>query len=59
MIAARSPWTATGTLSLGSERILLGGLGLRPRVDARPGRLAADILLLSARLQEIVPQQLP
>jgi hypothetical protein len=36
---ARLPWTAMGALSLDGERIPLGGLGRRPRVDARPGRL--------------------
>ena len=39
---ARSPWTAMGALGLGGERIALGGLGRRSRVDARPGHLAAD-----------------
>ncbi len=48
---ARSPWTAMGALSLGGERILLGGLGRRPRVDARPGRLTADVPSPGARLQ--------
>jgi hypothetical protein len=48
---ARSPWTAMGALCLGGERILLGGLGRRPRVDARPGRLTADVPSPHARLQ--------
>jgi hypothetical protein len=48
---ARSPWTAMGALSLSGERILLGGLGRRPRVDARPGRLTADVPSPGARLQ--------
>jgi hypothetical protein len=48
---ARSPWTAMGALSLGGERISLGGLGRRPRVDARPGRLTAGIPAPRARLQ--------
>jgi len=48
---ARSPWTAMGALSLGNERILLGGLGRRLRVDARPGRLTAGIPAPRARLQ--------
>ena len=48
---ARSPWTAMGALSLGGERIVLGGLGRRPRVDARPGRLTAGIPAPRARLQ--------
>src|SRR5580704_802984 len=48
---ARSPWTAMGALCLGGERILLGGLGRRPRADARPGRLTASIPSPGARLQ--------
>ena len=48
---ARSPWTAMGALSLGGKRILLGGLGRRPRVDARPGRLTADVPAPGARLR--------
>jgi hypothetical protein len=40
---ARLPWTAMGAASLDGERIPLGGLGRRPRVDGRPGRLTADI----------------
>jgi hypothetical protein len=40
---ARSPWTAMGALSLNGERIALGGLGRRSRVDARPDHLAADV----------------
>jgi hypothetical protein len=47
---ARLPWTAMGALSLDGERIPLGGLGRRPRVDARPGRLTADIPSPGARL---------
>jgi len=41
--AARSPWLAAGALRAGAERFWLGGLGRRPRVDARPDRLAARI----------------
>jgi hypothetical protein len=48
---ARSPWTAMGALGLGTERILLGGLGRRPKVDARPGRLTASVPSPRARLQ--------
>ena len=48
---ARSPWTAMGALSLGGKRILLGGLGRRPRVGARPGRLTADVPSPGARLR--------
>ena len=48
---ARSPWTAMGALSLGGERIVLGGLGRRPQVDARPGRLTAAIPAPRARLR--------
>jgi hypothetical protein len=48
---ARSPWTAMGALSLSGERIVLGGLGRRPRVDAGPGRLTADVPSPGARLQ--------
>jgi hypothetical protein len=40
---ARSPWTAIGALSLRGTRIVLGGLGRRPRVDAGPDRLTAEI----------------
>jgi hypothetical protein len=47
----RSPWTAMGALSLDGERILLGGLGRRPRVDARPDRLTAGIPSPGVRLQ--------
>ena len=42
---ARSPWTAMGALSLSGERIVLGGLGRRPRVDARLDRLTAGMSL--------------
>jgi hypothetical protein len=45
------PWTAMGALSIAGERIVLGGLGRRTRVDARPGRLTADIPAPRARLQ--------
>jgi hypothetical protein len=48
---ARSPWTAMGALSLSGERIVLGGLGRRPRVDARPDRLTAGVPSPRARLQ--------
>jgi hypothetical protein len=47
---ARLPWTAMGAVSLDGERIPLGGLGRRPRVDALPGRLTADIPSPGARL---------
>jgi len=47
---ARLPWTAMGALSLDGERIPLGGLGRRPRVDARPGRLTAEIPAPGARV---------
>jgi hypothetical protein len=47
---ARLPWTAMGAVSLDGERIPLGGLGRRPHVDARPGRLTADIPAPGARL---------
>jgi len=48
---ARSPWTAMGALGLGGARIFLGGLGRRPRVDARPGRLTADVPSPGGRLR--------
>jgi hypothetical protein len=48
---ARSPWTAIGALSLGGSRIVLGGLGRRPGVDARPDQLTADIPASGARLR--------
>ena len=48
---ARLPWTAMGAAGLDGERIALGGLGRRPRVDRRPGRLTADIPSPGARLQ--------
>jgi hypothetical protein len=47
---ARSPWTAMGALSIGGEQIVLGGLGRRPRVGARPGLLTAGIPSPGARL---------
>ncbi len=47
----RSPWTATGWLGLGGERLPLGGLGRRPRVDAQPGRLTAAIPSPRAQLR--------
>lgn len=40
-----------GALSLGGERIALGGLGRRARVDAQPGRLTAGIPSPGARLE--------
>jgi hypothetical protein len=48
---ARSPWLAMGALSLGGQRIPLGGLGRRPRADAQPGRLLAAIPSPGARLR--------
>src|SRR5256885_275245 len=48
---ARLPWTAMGALSLDRERIPLGGLGRRPRVDGRPGRLTANVPSPGSRLQ--------
>jgi len=48
---ARLPWTAMGALSLGGERIPLGGLGRRPVVDARPGQLTASVPSPRARIQ--------
>jgi hypothetical protein len=48
---ARSPWTAMGALSLAGDRIVLGGLGRRSRVDARPGRLTAEVPAPRARLR--------
>jgi hypothetical protein len=39
-----------GAVSLGGDRIVLGGLGRRPEVDARPGQLAAGIPAPHARL---------
>jgi hypothetical protein len=47
---ARSPWTAMGALSLSGEQIPLGGLGRRPRIDARPGHLTADVPSPGTRL---------
>jgi hypothetical protein len=38
-------------VSLGGERIALGGLGRRSRVDARPGHLAADVYAPGTRLR--------
>jgi hypothetical protein len=43
-----------GAVSLGEERIVLGGLGRRPEVDARPDGLAAGIPAPHARLQVAV-----
>jgi hypothetical protein len=40
---ARSPWTATGALGLGGEPVPPGGLGRRPRVNADPDGLTAQI----------------
>ena len=40
---ARSPWTAMGALNLGGQRILLGGLGRRPRANVQPNRLTVDV----------------
>jgi hypothetical protein len=48
---ARLPWTAMGVLSLNGERILLGGLGRQPRVDARPDRLTAGVPSPGARIR--------
>jgi hypothetical protein len=62
---ARSPWTAMGALGLGGERIVLGGLGRRPLVDAGPGRLTASIgspgarLLLSVTTEDTGPVAVP
>ena len=40
-----------GALGLSGERIALGGLGRRSRVDARPGHLAADVYAPGTRLR--------
>lgn len=48
---ARSPWTAMGAISLGGERIPLGGLGRRPRVDGQQDRLTASITSPGGRLR--------
>jgi hypothetical protein len=40
-----------GALSLSGERIALGGLGRRSRVDARPDHLAADVHAPGTRLR--------
>jgi len=48
---ARSPWTAMGALGLSGERIPLGGLGRRSRVDASPDRLVADVYAPGTRLR--------
>jgi hypothetical protein len=40
-----------GALSVGGEPIPLGGLGRRPRVDARPDRLTASVSAPAARVQ--------
>ena len=48
---ARSPWIAMGALSLNGQRIALGGLGRRSRVDARPDRLVADVYAPGTRLR--------
>ncbi len=47
----RSPWTAFGALSLGADRMPLGGLGRPSRVDAHPGWLVASVRAPGARLQ--------
>ena len=47
---ARSPWTAMGAVSLGGERVWLGGLGKRSRVSAGPDRLTAAIPSSGGRL---------
>jgi hypothetical protein len=47
----RSPWTAMGALSVGGSLTFLGGLGRRPRVDARPDRLTADLKSPAARVR--------
>jgi hypothetical protein len=47
----RSPWTAMGALGLAGDRIVLGGLGRRPRVDARPDRLTAAVPSPHTRLE--------
>jgi hypothetical protein len=47
---ARLPWTAIGTLSLGGERLPLGGLGRRPQVSAQPDRLTAAVPSPGTRL---------
>jgi len=51
---ARSPWTAMGALGVGGERIVLGGLGRRPRVVAGPARLSASVPGPQARVQVCV-----
>ena len=48
---ARSPWTAMGALSLTGDRIVLGGLGRRTAVDARPDGLTADVPSSHGRLR--------
>jgi hypothetical protein len=45
------PWTAFGTLSLGGDRLPLGGLGRAATVNAGSGRLTATIPAPGARLE--------
>jgi len=39
----RSPWIAIGALSVGGERIWLGGLGRRPQIEAQPGAMSGRV----------------
>jgi hypothetical protein len=48
---ARLPWTAMGALGLGGERISLGGLGRRPRIDAHSDLLTAGLSSPGSRLE--------
>ena len=47
---ARSPWTAMGAVSLGGQRIALGGLGRQVRAEAEPRRLRAIVPAAGGRL---------
>ena len=50
---ATTPWLANGALHLDGRRHVLGGLGARPAVDARPG--GAELALGDVRIRVVAP----
>jgi hypothetical protein len=56
---ATTPWVANGALTVDGERLALGGLRARPRVDAAPGSLELDLDSPAARLHLTVTAPRP
>jgi hypothetical protein len=56
---ATTPWVANGVVSLGGERLVLGGLRARPRVQEGPGHLDLRLDSAAGHLRVTVHSVLP